>query len=173
MDERELLLLGMLMVQSQHGYQLNEFIERNLGHIIDMKKPTAYALLERLCQVGYVQVHKEQNGKRPPRKVYQITSAGSLIFLYLLRENLAHAERMTFAGDVGLMFLDHLPREEVVALLRQRLSTVEEQLAAHEHAPRHEHGLGVDLALEHVLLLERAERDWLASVIGRLEQLPA
>jgi DNA-binding PadR family transcriptional regulator len=172
MDERELLLLGMLMVQSQHGYQINEFIERNLGHIIDMKKPTAYALLERLCQAGYVKVRTEREGKRPPRKVYHITSAGSIVFLDLLRENLAQAEHMTFAGDVGLMFLDHLPREEVVALLRQRLSAVEEQLAAHEHAPRHEHGLGVDLALEHALLLERAEQQWLASVIQRLEPLP-
>ena len=172
MDERELLLLGMLMVQSQHGYQINEFIERNLGHIIDMKKPTAYALLERLCQAGYVKVHSEQEGKRPPRKVYQITSAGSLVFLNLLRENLAQAEHMTFAGDVGLMFLDHLPREEVIALLRQRLDTVKEQLTAHESAPRHEYNLGVDLALEHALLLERAERDWLASVIGRLQPLP-
>ena len=171
MDERELLLLGMLMVQSQHGYQINEFIERNLGHIIDMKKPTAYALLERLCQAGYVKVRTEREGKRPPRKVYQITSAGSIIFLDLLRENLAQAEHMTFAGDVGLMFLDHLPREEVIALLRQRLSAVEEQLMAHENAPRHEHGLGVALALEHALLLERAEQQWLASVIGRLEPL--
>lgn len=172
MDERELLLLGMLMVQSQHGYQINEFIERNLGHIIDMKKPTAYALLERLCQAGYVNVRTEQEGRRPPRKVYQITPAGNLAFLSLLRENLARAEHMTFAGDVGVLFLDHLPREEVIALLRQRLGAVEEQLFAHESAPHHEHGLGVGLALEHALLLERAERDWLASVIGRLEPLP-
>ena len=30
MDERALLLLGILRGQSQHGYQINEFIERNL-----------------------------------------------------------------------------------------------------------------------------------------------
>ncbi len=170
MDERELLLLGLLMVQSQHGYQINEFIESNLGHVVAMKKPTAYALLERLCQAGYVNVRTEREGKRPPRRVYQITSAGILVFLNLLRENLARAEHMTFAGDVGVMFLDHLPREEVLALLRQRLDTVEAQTTAHEATPHHEHGLGVTLALEHVLLLERAERDWLASVIQRLQE---
>jgi DNA-binding PadR family transcriptional regulator len=48
MDERALLLLGVLRVQSQHGYQINEFIERTLGRVTDMKKPTAYAILERL-----------------------------------------------------------------------------------------------------------------------------
>jgi len=169
MDERELLLLGLLMVQSQHGYQINEFIERNLDHIVAMKKPTAYALLERLSQAGYVAARSEQDGKRPPRTVYQITPTGSQMFLTLLRENLARAERMTFAGDVGVLFLDHLPREEVLALLGQRFEAIEAALVVHEQTPPHEHGLGVTLALEHVLLLERAERDWLASVIERLQ----
>ena len=54
MDERTLLLLGMLRIESQHGYQLNEFIEHNLGRVTDMKKPTAYALLDRLEQSGAI-----------------------------------------------------------------------------------------------------------------------
>jgi DNA-binding PadR family transcriptional regulator len=167
--ERELLLLGMLMVQSQHGYQINEFIERNLSRVTDMKKPTAYALLERLSQTGYVRVRTEQQGKRPPRKVYSITSAGAILFLDLLRDNLARAERMTFAGDMGLMFLDHLPREEALDLLRQRLGSLDAQIGNHEQAPKHEHGLGVGLALEHILFLLHAERDWLAAAIARLQ----
>ena len=170
MDERELLLLGILNVQSQHGYQINEFIERNLSRVTDMKKPTAYALLERLSQAGYVEVRSEQEGKRPLRKVYSITPSGEQLFTELLRENLARAERMTFAGDVGLMFLDHLPREEGLDLLRQRLTHLNEQISAHEHAPRHEHGLGVDLALEHILVLLRAEQGWLTTTIQRLQQ---
>ena len=170
MDERELLLLGILSFQSQHAYQLNEFIERNLSRVTDMKKPTAYALLERLSQAGYVEVRSEQEGKRPPRKVYSITPSGERAFIDLLRENLARAERMTFAGDVGLMFLDHLPGEEALDLLGQRLSHLNEQISAHEHAPKHEHGLGVDLAMEHILVLLRAERTWLAATIQRLQE---
>jgi DNA-binding PadR family transcriptional regulator len=169
-DERELLLLGILNVQSQHGYQINEFIERNLSRVTDMKKPTAYALLERLSQAGFVEVRSEQEGKRPPRKVYSITPAGERVFIRLLRENLARAERMTFAGDVGLMFLDHLPREEVLDLLDQRLTHLREQISTYEQAPRHEHGLGVDLALEHNLVLLRAEQVWLTATIQRLQE---
>jgi DNA-binding PadR family transcriptional regulator len=168
-DERELLLLGILSVQSQHGYQINEFIERNLSRVTDMKKPTAYALLERLGQAGYVEVRSQQEGKRPPRKVYSITSAGKQLFLDLLRDNLAHAERMTFAGDVGLMFLDHLPREEALDLLRLRLKRLGEQISVYEQSPRHEHSLGVDLAMQHILVLLRAEQGWLAATIERLQ----
>ena len=49
------LLLGLLTTQSQHGYQINEFIEHNLGRVSLMKKATAYALLTRMEAAGLVQ----------------------------------------------------------------------------------------------------------------------
>src|SRR5690606_5170873 len=67
MDERELLLLGLLRAQSQHGYQINEFIEKNLRRVTDMKKATAYAILDRLARDGHAVTHREQEGNRPPR----------------------------------------------------------------------------------------------------------
>ncbi len=172
MDEQELLLLGLLKVQSQHTYQLNDFIERNLSHLTEMKKPTAYAVLERLSKAGYVEVRSEQEGKRPPRKVYSITPAGEALYQRLLRENLAQSDHMRFAGNVGLMFLDDLPASEAIAWLSQRLQDLERLITVHEQAPRHEHGLGVDLALEHVLVHLRADHAWLQSTIERLEALP-
>jgi DNA-binding PadR family transcriptional regulator len=170
MDERALLLLGILSVQSQHGYQINEFIERNLGRVTDMKKPTAYAILERLAQAGYVSVHTEQEGNRPPRKVYALTPEGERLFLELLRANLAAPERENSAGDVGLMFLDHLAPDEVAELLAQRLARLRAQIAACEQAPRHAHGVGVDLAIERQVVLLRAEYEWLAGVARRLAE---
>ena len=39
-DERALLLLGVLMTQNQHGYQINEFIENlSLIHISEPTRP--------------------------------------------------------------------------------------------------------------------------------------
>lgn len=171
MDEREMLLLGLLMAQSQHGYQINEFIERNLGAVTEMKKATAYAILERLGSDGYVTVRSEQVGNRPPRKVYSITAAGEDQFHALLRRSLAQADRVHFPGDIGLMFIDHLPRAEACDLLRQRRAAVAAQIKTYETAPRHRHGIGVDLAVEHVLVHLRADRDWLDAVIARLGQV--
>lgn len=167
-DERALLLLGILRGQSQHGYQINELIERDLAHVTDMKKPTAYALLDRLEQSGSISVHTEREGARPPRKVYAITPAGEARFLELLRANLAEADRVTSAGDVGLMFLDALPRAEGLALLRQRLTQVDEQIALYERSPQHGLGLGIDLTIERHLTLLRADRSWLAGALERL-----
>lgn len=168
MDERELLLLGLLSFQSQHGYQINEFIERNLARVTSMKKATAYAILDRLARDGYASVRTEQAGNRPPRKVYALTARGEERFRALLRRSLADPGETTIPGDIGLMFLDQLPRHEVIEGLRERLARIEEQIAGLEQVPRHGHGIGVDLAVEHKLVLLRADRDWLRGVIERL-----
>lgn len=178
MDERTLLLLGMLRIQSQHGYQLNEFIEHNLGRVTDMKKPTAYALLDRLEQSGAITSRLEQEGNRPPRKVYAITEQGDQLFFRLLSETLAAAQPYVIAGDVGLMFLDALPLAEALELLERRLVAVREQIAEIEKVPVHHLrvgalgagrlGIGVDLAIEHQAALMRTDEAWLAQLIERL-----
>lgn len=171
MDERALLLLGILRVQSQHGYQINEFIERNLARVTDMKKPTAYAILDRLSHSGYIAVHSEQEGNRPPRKVYAITPTGERLYFELLRRFLAEPERQPASGGIALMFLDDLPEAERHTLIAERLRHLEDLIATYEAAPKHEYGVGVDLAIEQQLHLLRAERDWLTTtLLPRLER---
>ncbi|MFD3446649.1 PadR family transcriptional regulator [Microbacteriaceae bacterium 4G12] len=170
MENRALILLGILMAQSQHGYQIHEFIERNLSNITDMKKATAYATLDKLSKEGYVDVHTEQEGNRPPRKVYTINDKGRSYFLTLLRGNLSLAGSMYYPGDIGVMFLDHLPTEEVVECLKGRLHQLEGMIEWHKKAPRHGKGKGVDLAIEHQLVMITAEHDWLTIVIERLKE---
>jgi DNA-binding PadR family transcriptional regulator len=54
--DRQLLLLGLLRRQEMHGYQLNEFIEEKMHSCIDLKKPTAYYLLDKLAQAVLMSV---------------------------------------------------------------------------------------------------------------------
>jgi DNA-binding PadR family transcriptional regulator len=166
MDERELLVLGLLMAQSQHGYQINEFIERNLGRVSDMKKATAYSILKRLDQAGYVEVSVEQEGNRPPRQIYSITASGEARFQELLRSILSSVENVTPSGDIGLMFIDHLPSPEALTLLEERLKRTERLLAMFTSVPRHGHGSGVDLSIGHRIALLKCDRDWLTETIG-------
>lgn len=168
-DERALLLLGVLMVQRQHGYQINDFIER--CGVTAMKKPTAYAILDRLTAAGYIGVATEQAGNRPPRKVYTITDTGRELFRHLLEKNVAMADEPIADGDIGLMFLDHLPRAEALICLRERLDQLDARLAARAHPalpPDHGH-LSVALVLAHQVARLRADREWLSATIERLE----
>ncbi|WP_047865085.1 PadR family transcriptional regulator [Rubrobacter aplysinae] len=168
MDERHLLILGLVREQRQHGYQIHEFIQKNLSNLTQMKKATAYAVLDRLEGGGYVRSETEQQGNRPPRKVYEVTPEGREAFVGLLRENLSGADRILMSGDVGLMFLDELPKEEVAGYLEKRLDDRERQIAELEKAPEYPGSLGPPLAIEHLLALNRADRDWLRAVINRL-----
>ncbi len=170
MDERSLFLLGILMVQSAHGYQINDFIEKNLIQVTDMKKATAYALLERMSGSGLVTVHTEQEGNRPPRKVFSITPEGQRQFGALLRQNLARADRPIYKGDVGLLFLDHLPGQEAASNLQLRLEHLRNQIEALQNAAKHHRSSGIALSIEHQILHTQLEVDWLTKVIDQLRE---
>ena len=164
-DARSLLLLGALSVRSQHGYQINDFIER--CQVAGLKKPTVYALLDRLVAAAHISLQTEQEGNRPVRKVYTLTASGEALFDELLRENLRTPDLTV--GDIGLMFLDYLPRDEAITCLRQRLDQLDAQLAAPVVVPPHGDHLTVQLALDHQAALRQADRDWLAALLQRLE----
>ncbi|MBN6189451.1 helix-turn-helix transcriptional regulator [Aneurinibacillus sp. BA2021] len=171
MDERALLLLGLLKNQSQHGYQINEFIERNLSRVMDLKKATAYAILHRLHEAGYVEFYTEQEENRPPRKVYSITEAGEKQFYELLYDDLARLEHgIALPGDIGLMFLDYLPPEEALRTLEVRLAHIEEQIKSYEQVPEHKNQPSVDLAIDRRRRLMQSDRDWLADTIEKLRK---
>ncbi len=162
---RQLLLLGLLRREDMHGYQLNEYIERDLAFCADVKKPTAYYLLDRLAEEGHIaEVEEGQTpGGRPPRKTYRITPHGERAFLALLRENLRVYERPAFAGDIGVAFLDALPPGEALGLLGERRAAMQRQLDELREVPGH--GGALRLVIEHHIIHLEAELAWLERVI--------
>lgn len=168
MDERELLLLGLLLDADQHGYQLNEWIEQRLQAVTTLKRPTAYAVLERLCAAGSVSLTTVRQGRRPPRKVYHITPAGRQRFVEGLRRSLADGLRHEAGGQIALLFIDVLPPGEAAHLMRVRHARLLAQIAEQIRDSTPGQPRGLALALEHRLWLLRAEADWLAGLIARL-----
>lgn len=163
--ERELLLLGLLRQERMYGYQLHEFIERDLSTCTDLKKPTAYYLLEKMARQGWISETEEREGHRPPRRVYQITPEGEEHFQQLLRENLASYSATRFAGDAGLAFADALPPDEVLGLLHRRRTALAEDLAAARAVPAHEGS--IQLVIDHRVFHLETELRWLDEVISR------
>ena len=164
--ERELLLLGLLRRKDMHGYQLHEFIERYMQVCVDLKKPTAYYLLDKLAQAGYVAQSEEREGNRPPRRVYTLTEAGEHYFQELLAQNLSSYLPARFPGTVGLAFLDGLEVGDAAALLQQRRDILAQHLAHAQSAPPHTGSL--QLVLEHQIAHLQAELAWLDEVMARL-----
>ena len=164
--EKKLLLLGLLRRQEMHGYQLNEFIDNNLSLCTDLKKPTAYYLLDKMAADGWISAASEQEGNRPPRRVYRLTEAGEAIFQQLLRENLAQYSPVNFSGDIGLAFLDWLAPEEALPLLTAQKQQAAERLEMVRAIPVH--GGSLQLIFSHQMRHLQAELDWFDEVIQHL-----
>lgn len=163
--ERELLLLGLLRQANMYGYRLHEFIERYLASCTDLKKSTAYFLLDRMTKRGWIEQRQEQEGNRPPRRVYQVTAAGEEQFWHLLATNLSQHTMTRFVGDIGLAFADTLAPAQVLALLDQRRVALSNDLLATRSIPRH--GGSLHLVIEHRVVHLEAELRWLDEIIAR------
>ena len=164
--DRELLLLGLLRHEGMHGYQLAEFIQKDLASCTSLKKSTAYYVLDRMEKDGWVSRITEREGSRPERYVYSITPAGEATFQRLLRENLAAYQPPTFESDIGLAFVDALPRAEAHRLLSQRREAIAARLAATDTVPPHPGSQ--QLVIEHLRHHLAAELAWLDDVLARL-----
>lgn len=166
--EKKLLLLGLLRRQEMHGYQLNEFIDHNLALCTDLKKPTAYYLLDQMSRDGWISAETKQEGNRPQRRVYQLTEAGEAAFQRLLRENLAAYSPVNFPGDIGFAFLDWLTPVESLPLLEAQKAQVTVRLAEIKSIPAHAGSLR--LIFSHQVRHLQAELEWLEYVLKEIKE---
>lgn len=165
--ERELIILGLLRQTEMHGYRLIELVERDLHSSADLKKPTAYFLLNKLARAGLVARSRARDGKRPPKWIYHLTAEGEARFQKLLRENLAAYPPTVFAIEAGLAFLDQLDSSEAVELLRARRRILEgrlKQASADDDRRR-----AFPLVSSHQTAHLTAEVQWLSDLIARME----
>ena len=166
--EKRLLLLGGLRSQAMHGYQLNEMLSHNAGLAITLTKSNAYKLLKQMEQDGWISARQEQEGNRPPRRVYTVTPEGEVAFQRLLREGLAAFPTPELPCAVSLDFLNELPPEETTALLgrrRQAVQTRFERLDAFPNEIRDSH-----LGVAYLHRFYSNELSWLDDLILQLAE---
>jgi len=166
MTTRELLFLGLLRHQKMHGYQLNEFIQQDLAVCTDIKKPTAYYLLNKMKERGWITQSSEQIGNRPLRRVYQITPTGETVFQSMLRESMQQYTPTYIEDDIPLAFLDELTPKESSTLLETRKDQLLAELEIMQNTPVHPGT--VQWMLEHRLRHLETELVWMDEVLSRL-----
>jgi len=118
-NDKKLLLLGILSAHSLHGYELNQLLN-SPANAIRIGKANAYQLLAKLENDGLVEGREERIEKRPPRTVYTVTAAGRAEFSRLLQERLAEFQPLEYPNGIALNFVDLLAPETAVPLLEQR-----------------------------------------------------
>jgi DNA-binding PadR family transcriptional regulator len=167
--DRQLLLLGVLLQGKMHGYRLNEYVTHAMSLYTDLKKPTVYYTLEKLEKDGYVQQEVEREGKRPERRVYQITDKGRAHFLDLLRSHLRGFTRTYYGDDIGIAFMDQVSTVEARQLLAEKREKIQSILQQFQIIPEHEGNWRY--VIRHNIAHLETELSWLDSVLSEMGEL--
>ena len=168
---QQLILLGILLGGKTHGYRLNEYVTHAMGLYADIKKSTVYYTLEKLEKDGYVEHETEREGKRPERRVYEITEKGKSYFLQLLRDNLGEFARTYFNDDIGIAFMDQLPTPEVRELLKKKQGMIQSALKQFKEVP--DHGGNWHYVISHNTAHLEADLAWIDNILNDLDEVKA
>lgn len=170
-----LAVLSCAAERPMHPYEMATVMrERGKDESIPIKWGSLYTVVENLERHGFIQATETvREGRRPERTIYAITEAGHAELTDWLRELLGTTEKEYRRLEAGLSLAGVLPPDEVVALLRQRADTLETQLAQRQQKLAEVAVTVPRLFLveaEYELALQRAEVDWLRSLLAEIEQ---
>lgn len=168
-----LAVLSATMHRSMHPYEMAATL-RGWGKDRDMeiKWGSLYTVVQNLAKHGFLEeVESSRQGRRPERTVYQITEAGRAELVDWARELLSVPQREFPRFRAGLSVLAVLAPDEVADLLRQRLTTLEAEIAALRDELKR-HGAQVPRLFliegEYDLAILAAEADWVRSLLAEL-----
>lgn len=159
----QLLLLGILMEGKMHGYQLNNYVKHAMNLYTDLKKSTTYFVLDQLEKEGYVSHQVEREGKRPERRVYEITKEGKTHFHKLLHECISSYTPTTLNEDIGIAFMDKLKPSEAEKLLDSKRQKIKNELIKFNDIKDHRGSL--KYVIDHNRAYLNADLKWVNSVL--------
>lgn len=135
----ELALMGFLRKEPMHGYEIHRQMSDpdGLGQVWHVKQSQLYALLTKLEENGYIDSDVEAQGSRPPRKVYNLTQQGSVVYLDWLQHPVEHGREMRLNFLVKLFFAQLEGPQIVEQLLSQQRTTCLQwlDLSLQDHSP--------------------------------------
>ncbi|MFD3463706.1 PadR family transcriptional regulator [Nocardia fluminea] len=134
MSAIRLLVLGAVRQHGRaHGYQVRNDLEFWGAHEWSNAKPgSIYHALKQMAKQGLLLAHEVAPSTvgGPPRVEYEITDKGTEEFLTLLREALVSYDQQTDMISAAIGFIVDLPRDEAVALLKKRITGLEQWRAS-------------------------------------------
>ncbi|MDK9500474.1 PadR family transcriptional regulator, partial [Streptomyces katrae] len=124
MSAIRLLVLGAVRQHGRaHGYQVRNDLEFWGAHEWSNAKPgSIYHALKQMAKEGLLLAHEvaPSTAGGPPRVEYEMTDQGTREYLTLLRQALTSYDQKTDVLSAGIGFIVDLPRDEAVALLKER-----------------------------------------------------
>ncbi|MEU2393753.1 PadR family transcriptional regulator [Streptomyces sp. NPDC007369] len=178
MSAIRLLVLGAVRQHGRaHGYQVRNDLEFWGAHEWSNAKPgSIYHALKQMAKEGLLLAHEVAPSTvgGPPRVEYEITDQGTEEYLTLLRQALTSYDQKMDVLSAGIGFIVDLPREEAVALLRERIARLRQWRASVTDYYTPENGPGQLGHIGEIMNMwvhsADSEAEWTDGLIGRIER---
>lgn len=126
------VLLGLLMNEPKHGYELHKEFSRNLGRVWQIGLSQLYAQLRLLEEAGLVTAQTEPQSNRPPRKVYHLSSEGQEVFLHWVHQPTPYLRHIRVEFLARLYFFQQLPLPGLDQLVAEQKAVCHAQVKRFE-----------------------------------------
>ncbi len=125
----EIILLGTLEATPSSGYDITQRIMEELGGIVQVSSGTIYYTLKKLESRGWIKGSVSKQGRRPERRVYNITPSGRRGLQKRLDEAAVQSDRFYSPFDVALFFTPKMSQKSLAKAVSKRHKDMEDYLA--------------------------------------------
>jgi DNA-binding PadR family transcriptional regulator len=168
-------VLACLYERPMHPYEVALTLRTRAKHeSIRLNYGSLYGVVEGLEKRGLIVVRETiQDGRRPPRTVYEITPSGEQELVDWLSELLSTPVKEYLQFEAGISLMPVLAPEEIVRLLGQRSEALESRLAQLRGSQSGARGAALPrlfvLEDEYLERLCQAELDWVRGLLEEIE----
>lgn len=114
------ILMGLLMKEPAHGYELKMMLEKELRPFFQVSVSSLYYTLKKLEKEKLVSSQPISSGNRPKKYVYSLTASGKNRIKKILLKNISDLHRPFLNLDISLYFLNFLKPKDVQQTLKER-----------------------------------------------------
>jgi DNA-binding PadR family transcriptional regulator len=124
-------VLALLFERPMHPYEMVQLLlQRHEDRIVKVRAGSLYHTVDRLAEANLLRAcGTDREGNRPERTTYEITATGRVALTARVGEILGTAEREYPLFPVALAEAHNLPGDAVARRLRERIASIEADIA--------------------------------------------
>lgn len=129
MSKYELVVMGFLLDEPMHGYQINQLVRvHRMDSWAKISPPMIYKTLASLEEQEMVSSRREREGLMPERRVYSLTSKGRERLAKLVEKSLLDKNITYDLSNLGYFFIFALGKEKALDCLKQKKVLLEKTI---------------------------------------------
>jgi PadR family transcriptional regulator AphA len=160
----EYAILGLLLLQPGHGYQIAKELAPNsgLGLICPLQPSNVYFILGNLERGGLIEGADGPDDLYPPRTVFQVTAAGRRAYRSWIRQPPTRLRQVRLDFLLKVYFLRQQGSETILGLLRDQIEFCQRYVSEWKERARSTEADSFDrLAMRSRVAAGQGTLDWL------------